>query len=124
MSSTPRNSAGFFDAGLFIGALMAGDPRHEEAFPLVDAARRGELLVCTSVGVLCEVYAALTWAGAQPRHSPADAANAVWRVVEPPSHITVRSDPGLPTLQRALAFASATALQHVESMMPGMRQPP
>jgi predicted nucleic acid-binding protein len=55
-----------FDAGLFIGALMKNDPRHIEARPLVEAARSGNLPVCTTVGILSEVYAALTWSGAQP----------------------------------------------------------
>ena len=50
-----------FDAGVFIGALLTGDARHAEARPLVEAARRGELLVCTTTGVLSDVYAALTW---------------------------------------------------------------
>ena len=59
----------FLDAGLFIGALLAGDPRHAEARGIVEAARRGELAACTSVGVLAEVYAALTWVGALPRTS-------------------------------------------------------
>jgi predicted nucleic acid-binding protein len=48
----------FYDAGLFIGALLSGDPRHAEARPIVEAARRGELAACTSVGVLSEVYIA------------------------------------------------------------------
>ena len=30
----------FLDAGVFIGALLQVDPRHGEARPLVDAARR------------------------------------------------------------------------------------
>jgi predicted nucleic acid-binding protein len=30
-----------FDAGMFIGALLRGDPRHIEARQLVEAARRG-----------------------------------------------------------------------------------
>ena len=56
----------FLDAGLFIGALLAGDPRHAEARGIVEAARRGELAACTSVGVPAEVYAALTWVGLPP----------------------------------------------------------
>ena len=56
----------FLDAGVFIGALCSGDSRHAEAREIVEAARRGELNACTSVGVLSEVYAALTWVGAQP----------------------------------------------------------
>jgi len=46
-----------FDAGLFIGALLRGDPRPAKAYPLVKAARRGELAACTTVGILSEVYA-------------------------------------------------------------------
>lgn len=30
----------FLDAGVFIGALLSGDPRHTEARPIVEAARR------------------------------------------------------------------------------------
>lgn len=60
----------FLDAGIFIGALCSGDPRHDEARKIVEAARRGELAACTSVGVLSEVYAALTWTGAQPPQTP------------------------------------------------------
>lgn len=33
-----------FDAGIFIGALLTGDPRHAEARPLVEAARRATYL--------------------------------------------------------------------------------
>lgn len=45
---------GFFDAGPFIGALFITDPRHAEAFPLVEAARLGQILACTTTGVLSE----------------------------------------------------------------------
>jgi hypothetical protein len=31
----------FFDAGVFIGALLIGDSRHAEARPLVGATMRG-----------------------------------------------------------------------------------
>lgn len=87
-----------FDAGLFIAALLRGDPRHAEAYPLVEAARRGELPVCTTVGILSEVYAALTWEKAMPPHSPQQAAQAVRLLIEPPSAIRV-----LPTsIQSAL----------------------
>lgn len=97
MPSMP-NDAILFDAGLFIGALLRGDPRHAEAYPLVEAARRGELPVCTTVGILSEVYAALTWEQAMPPHSPQQAAQAVRLLVEPPSAIRV-----LPTnIQSAL----------------------
>lgn len=78
-----------FDAGLFIGALLKGDPRHTEAFALVEAGRCGDLLVCTTVGILAEVYAALTWAQARPPHSPQQAAESVRLLVEEPSAIRV-----------------------------------
>ena len=81
-----------FDAGMFIGALLRGDPRHAEARPLVEAARRGDLVVCTTTSILSEVYAALTWIKAQPPHSPTEAATAVRSLVESPSEIAVLSD--------------------------------
>jgi len=87
----PNNQV-LFDAGLFIGALLADDMRHTEARPLVEAARRGELAVCTTTGILSEVYAALTWIQAQPRHSPEEAANAVRLLIEPPSAIEILSE--------------------------------
>ena len=87
-----QNHRILFDAGLFIGALLAVDARYNEAFPLVEAARRGELAVCTTTGILSEVYAALTWIQAQPRHSPKEAANAVRLLVEPPSAIEILSE--------------------------------
>jgi predicted nucleic acid-binding protein len=54
----PADERHFLDAGIFIGAILLGDPRHPEAYPLVEAARRGDFRSCTSVGVLSEVYAA------------------------------------------------------------------
>ena len=33
-----------FDAGVFIGALLAGDARHVEARSVVEAARYGEII--------------------------------------------------------------------------------
>ncbi len=57
----PADERKFLDAGIFIGAILLGDPRHSEAYPLVEAARRGDFR--SSVGVLSEVYAALTWTG-------------------------------------------------------------
>lgn len=81
-----------FDAGLFIGALLRGDPRYQEARPLVEAARQGELLACTTTSILSEVYAALTWVNAQPPHKPEEAANAVRLLVEPPSSIRILMD--------------------------------
>ena len=79
----------FLDAGIFIGALLSQDPRHSEARPIVEAARCGTLLACTSVGVLSEVYAALTWTGSQPPHPPKIASEAVRLLVEKPSQILV-----------------------------------
>jgi len=81
-----------FDAGLFIGALLVGDTRHAEARPLVEAARRGDVLACTTTGILSEVYAALTWHQAQPPHDPEQAAEAVRLLVEPPSMIRILPD--------------------------------
>ena len=40
----PDNGYILFDAGLFIGALLKGDPRHSEAHALVETVRDGELL--------------------------------------------------------------------------------
>ncbi len=77
------------DAGVFVGALLKGDPRHQEARLLVERARRGELIACTTAGILSEVYGALTWEKAQPRHPPAEAAYAVRLLVEPPSALDV-----------------------------------
>lgn len=78
-----------FDAGLFIGALLEDDPRHSEARPLVEQARRGNLPVCTTAGILGEVYVALTWEKAEPPHTPVEAAEAVRLLVEPPSAIQI-----------------------------------
>ena len=78
-----------FDAGLFIAALLKADPRHQEARMYVEAARAAELPVCTTAGILSEVYAALTWEKAQPSHSPATAAEAVRLICEPPSEIVL-----------------------------------
>lgn len=80
------------DAGLLIGALLNGDDRHSEARPIVEAAREGTIKGCTTVGILSEVYAALTWIGAQPPHKPAMAARSVRLLVEIPSAIRVLSD--------------------------------
>ena len=81
-----------FDAGVFIGALLSGDLRHTEARPLVEAARRGEMLACTTTGILSEVYAALTWEQAEPPHDPEQAAEAVRLLVEPPLMIRILPD--------------------------------
>jgi len=91
----------FLDAGLFIGALLAGDPRHAEARGIVETARRGELAACTSVGVLAEVYAALTWVGALPPHQPEEAAAAVRALTAAPSRLRVL-DTGPPAGERML----------------------
>lgn len=104
--STLANSA-FLDAGVFIGALMRGDPRYSEARLLIDAARSGALAACTSPSVLCEVYAALTWRGASPPQAPADAAAAVARLVEAPSEIVV-----LPEGPEAAMLAMRLAAAH------------
>jgi len=98
------NNLVLFDAGLFIAALLSGDTRHSEARLLVEAARRGELLVCTTVGILSEVYAALTWINAQPPHPPSQAAEVVRLLVEPPSAVIVLSS-GLPAALRMLELA-------------------
>ena len=88
-----QNAVGnFLDAGMFIGALHRGDGRFAEAFPIVEAAQQGDFEACTSVGVLSEVYAALTWTGARPPLSPGEAARAVARLIEPPSAIVVLPD--------------------------------
>jgi predicted nucleic acid-binding protein len=81
-----------FDAGVFIGALLTGDSRHTEARPLVEAARRGDMLACATTGILSEVYAALTWQQAQAPHDPEQAGEAVRLLVEPPSMIRILSD--------------------------------
>jgi predicted nucleic acid-binding protein len=78
-----------FDAGMFIAALLKGDPRHGEARPLVEAARRGDLRVCTTPGILSEVYGALTWEKARPSHAPDEAAEVVRLLIEAPSAIEV-----------------------------------
>lgn len=87
-----ENKPILFDAGVLIGALLKGDLRHQEARSIVDTARRGELLARTTTSILSEVYAALTWVHAQPPPSPAEAANAVRLLVEPPSAIEILPD--------------------------------
>lgn len=98
-----------FDAGVFIGALLLGDPRHTEAQTLVEAARRGEQLACTTSGILSKVYAALTWQQAQPPHSPEQAAQAVRLLIEPPSAIRVLED-GQAVALRTLELAASHQL--------------
>jgi len=102
-----ESDAALFDAGLFIGALLRDDPRHTEAYPLVEAARRGSLRACTTVGILSEVYAALTWEKAMPPHSPQRAAEVVRLLVEPPSAIEV-----LPTGNRAGLLMLDIVVEH------------
>lgn len=99
-----------FDAGVFIGALLMGDPRHAEARPLVEAARRGDMLACTTTGILSEVYAALTWQQALPPHEPAQAAEAVRLLVEPPSLIRILGD-GEEVALQMLRLAAAHQLR-------------
>lgn len=79
----------FIDAGLFIGALLMDDPRHAEAREIVEMARHGQLHAATTAGILCEVYAALTWERAQPQHSPDVAASTVMSIVQAPSQIKI-----------------------------------
>lgn len=98
------------DAGVFIGALLTGDPRHVEARPLVEAARRGDMLACTTTGILSEVYAALTWHHAQPPHDPDEAAEAVRLLVEPPSMIRILPD-GQDAALRMLELAAKYQLR-------------
>src|ERR671917_1507077 len=99
-----------FDAGVFIGALLTGDPRHAEARPLVEAARRGHMPACTTTGILSEVYAALTWQQAQPPHDPEQAAEAVRLLVEPPSMIRILPD-GPDVVLRMLELAAKHQLR-------------
>ena len=99
-----------FDAGIFIGALLLGDPRHRESRPLVEAARRGERLACTTSGILSEVYAALTWQQARPPHTPEEAALAVSLLVESPSAIRVLEE-GQAAALRTLELASSHQLR-------------
>lgn len=87
-----RDKQILLDAGLFIGALLKGDARHQEARTIIEAARQGELTTCTTTSILSEVYAALTWINAQPPHSPSDVANAVRLLIELPSAIDILSD--------------------------------
>lgn len=107
--SVPAPTRVLIDAGVLIAALLKGDPRHSEARPLVEQARRGVLHACTTAGILSEVYGALTWEKAEPRHSPADAAEAVRLLVEPPSAIAVLSE-GLEVALQALRLAAAHGL--------------
>ena len=93
------------DAGVLIGALLRGDPRHEEARELVEKARRGDLPTYTTAGIISEVYGALTWEQARPQHDPAVAAEAVRLLIEPPSAIAVLEE-GRDTVSLALHLAA------------------
>ncbi len=99
----------FLDAGIFIGALLNQDPRHSEARPIVEAARCGNLLACTSVGVLSEVYAALTWSGSQPPQAPKNAGQAVRLLVDKPSQIVVL-ETNFPASMKMLEIAASQNL--------------
>jgi predicted nucleic acid-binding protein len=104
-STSDIEAPALFDAGVFIGALLSGDPRHTEARSLVEAGRRGEIQVCTTPSILSEVYGALTWEKAQPCHAPQEAAEAVQLLVEAPSAIKVL-DEGYEAALRALELAA------------------
>jgi predicted nucleic acid-binding protein len=97
------------DAGVFIGALLKGDARHAEARLLVEQARRGEFLSCTTASILSEVYGALTWEKSEPRHDPAIAAQAVRLLIEPPSAIVVLNESKASAL-KALELAAEHTL--------------
>jgi predicted nucleic acid-binding protein len=107
-TSTPSELV-FFDAGILIAALLKGHPRNAEARPLVEAARHGYMRACTSCGVISEVYAALTWKQAAPRHAPEEAAEAVRVLIRAPSAIQVL-DSGLEAATKALDLAAAHKL--------------
>jgi predicted nucleic acid-binding protein len=93
------------DAGGFIGALLNGEPRHVEARSLVEQARQGTLSAYMTTSILSEVYGALTWEKAEPRHVPAEAADAVRLLVEPPSAIVVLAE-GIEVTLRTFALAA------------------
>src|SRR5712691_1355101 len=93
------------DAGVLIGALLKGDPRHGEARLLVEQARRGEFASCTTAGILSEVYGVLTWEKAEPRHDPVETARVVRLLVEPPSAIVVLTE-SLNVALKALELAA------------------
>ena len=86
------NTEIFLDAGLFIGAIMKADPRELEAYPIIEAARNGDIRTCTTVGVLSEVYAGLTWVNAPFPLTPEEARAAIYELIEAPSPIRVLSD--------------------------------
>lgn len=86
------NEENFLDAGIFIGGLMRSDARFAEANPIVEAALNGDFLSCTTVGVLSEVYAGLTWINANPPLSPEETLIAIEQLILPPSPIRVLAD--------------------------------
>lgn len=98
--------ADFFDAGMFIAALDVTDLRHAEAFPLVEAARAGQMWVVTTTGILSEVYAALTWSRAKQPLSPQQASLAVQSLIKPPSIIRILPD-NLTIILKAMELATA-----------------
>jgi predicted nucleic acid-binding protein len=106
ISEEQAHQRALLDAGIFIGALLKGAPRHQEARSLVERARLGELAACTTPGILSEVYGALTWEKAQPRHPPVQAASAVRLLVEPPSAIDVLEE-NLAVILRTLELAAS-----------------
>lgn len=91
-SMNPSDERVFLDAGVMVGAILIGDPRGAEAYPIIEAARRGDFRACTSVGVLSEVYASLTWSGNALPHTPREAAKSVQELIELPSQIEVLPD--------------------------------
>lgn len=98
------------DAGLFIGALLKNDPRHAWAVKVVNGARLGHFSGVTTIGILSETYAALTWEGAVPPHAPDVAAQAVLAIVEAPSQIRLLGETA-DVLPRMLAIAKAQDLR-------------
>lgn len=99
-----------FDAGLFVAALLAPHPQHAEAFPLVQAARAGQLEVRTTPGILSEVYAALTWERTRPTRTPEEAAEAIRLLIQAPSAIQVLDGGALVALE-TLRLATAHQLR-------------
>ncbi|HUT32579.1 MAG TPA: type II toxin-antitoxin system VapC family toxin [Planctomycetota bacterium] len=108
-STPPAAERVFLDAGLLIAALCEGDERHEEARPLVEAAREGALAASTTAGVLSEVYAVLTWEKTQSRLAPAEAASVLNLLINPPSAIEVLAC-GCETARKALTLGAAHGL--------------
>lgn len=108
MAETEKNQQPkrtLIDAGVFIGALLKGDPRHIEARPLIEQARQGAIAACTTASILSEVYGALTWEKEEPRHDPEEAKHAIRLLVEPPSAITVLNE-GLDVAVKTLELAA------------------